>query len=44
MTRIERAPGADFVEHGEVELDPQNRASLVLEDGGPGAFGFAWTW
>lgn len=44
VTRIERAPGADFVERGEVELDPQNRASLVLEDGGPGAFGFAWTW
>lgn len=44
VTRIERRPGGDFLTVGEVQLDEANRASLVLEDAGPGAFGFAWSW
>ncbi|WP_068266623.1 helix-turn-helix domain-containing protein [Janibacter limosus] len=44
VTRLERAPGQDFVPLGDVELDDANRASLVMEDAGPGAFGFTWTW
>lgn len=44
ITRVERAPGADIVEVGEVSLDDDHRASIVLEDAGPGAFGFIWTW
>ena len=44
VTRIERPPGQDFLFHDAVQLDEANRASLVMEDAGPGAFGFAWTW
>lgn len=44
VTQLERAPGEDFVSRGEVALDETHRASLVLEDVGPGAFGFTWEW
>lgn len=44
VTRVERAPGHDFVFLDDVRLDAANRASLVLEDAGPGAFGFTWQW
>lgn len=44
LTRVERAPGHGFVFLDDVHLDEHHRASLVLEDAGPGAFGFAWTW
>jgi transcriptional regulator with XRE-family HTH domain len=44
VTRVERPPGQDFRFLGEVALDDLHRASLVLEDAGPGAFGFTWRW
>lgn len=44
VTRVERPPGQDFRLLGDVVLDDQHGASLVLEDAGPGAFGFTWQW
>lgn len=44
LTRVERTPGQAFTFLGEVALDDHHRASLVLEDAGPGAYGFTWTW
>lgn len=44
LTRVERHPGGEFQFLEDVPLDSANRASLVLEDAGPGAFGFTWSW
>ena len=44
VTRVEKAPGEDFRFLQDVSLDADNRTSLVLEDVGPGAFGFTWEW
>lgn len=44
VTRVERAPGQDFAFFDDVTLDDNHRASLVLEEAGPGAFGFTWEW
>lgn len=44
ITRVEKPPGGDFVFRDEVSLDADHRASIVLEDAGPGAFGFTWEW
>ncbi len=44
LRRVERAPGGDFEFLDEVVLDEDNHAALVLEDAGPGAFGFTWSW
>ena len=44
VTRVEKAPGEDFRFLQDVDLDDDNRTSLVLEDVGPGAFGFTWEW
>lgn len=44
VIHIERPPGQAFVFHDPVQLDEANRASLVMEDAGPGAYGFSWTW
>lgn len=44
VRRVHRAPGADFEFLDEVALDDQGQAALVLEDAGPGAYGFTWTW
>lgn len=37
-------PGRDFDIGAPVELDPQGRAAIVLEDEGPVAHGFVWSW
>lgn len=44
LRRVERAPGGDFEFFDEISLDADNHAALVLEDAGPGAYGFTWSW
>lgn len=44
LRRVERAPGGHFEFLDELVLDDDNHATLVLEDAGPGAYGFTWTW
>ena len=44
ITHVEKAPGEDFRFLEEARLDAENRTTLVLEDVGPGAFGFSWEW
>lgn len=44
LRRVERAPGGDFEFLDEVGLDEDNHAAIVLEDAGPGAYGFTWSW
>lgn len=44
ITRVECPPGGQLVLGGAVTLDDDLRASIVLEDAGPGAFGFTWQW
>ena len=44
VRHVERPPGGDFRFHDEISLDGGRRASIVLEDAPPGAYGFAWEW
>lgn len=44
LRRVERVPGGDFEFLEQIELDEDHHAALVLEDAGPGAYGFTWSW
>lgn len=44
LRRVQRAPSGDFEFLEEVPLDEGSRAVIVLEDAGPGAYGFTWSW
>lgn len=44
LRRVERPPGGAFRFLEEVALDEHNHAAIVLEDAGPGAYGFTWSW